>query len=103
MSPLISLVIPVYNESDHLERFLELIDKLELPAEKELIIVDDRSTDNSLEILRKFTFRSQVRIIEQPHNQGKGAAIRAGVQQAAGEIIGIQDADFEYEPAEIPQ
>jgi glycosyltransferase involved in cell wall biosynthesis len=99
----VSLIIPVYNESSHLQRFLEMIDALELPVEKELVIVDDSSTDDSREILDNFPFKSSVRLIFQERNQGKGAALRAGIEQATGDIIGIQDADFEYEPADIPR
>ena len=99
---LVSLIIPVYNEADHLERFLKVIDALQLPVEKELVIVDDCSKDGSRDILKAFPFRSQVQILEQEVNQGKGAAIRRGIEMAKGEILGIQDADFEYEPSDIP-
>ncbi len=98
----VSLIIPVYNEAEHLLRFLELIDTLQLPLEKELVIIDDCSTDGSRDILRKFSFTSKVQLIEQEVNQGKGAAIRRGILAASGDIIGIQDADFEYEPKDIP-
>jgi glycosyltransferase involved in cell wall biosynthesis len=98
----VSLIIPVYNESSHLERFLDTIDSLELPIEKELVIVDDFSSDNSRDILRNYSFKSSVVLIFQEKNQGKGAALRTGIEQATGDIIGVQDADFEYEPGDIP-
>ena len=101
-SPLVSLVIPVYNEADHLERFLEVIDAVKLPAEKELIFIDDCSRDGSREILQAYKFKSKVQILLQPQNCGKGAAIRRGLQAAVGTVIGVQDADFEYEPSDIP-
>lgn len=99
----VSLIIPVFNESSHLQRFLELIDNLELPIEKELVIVDDCSSDNSADVLRNYNFRSAVQLIFQQRNQGKGAALRTGIEHATGDIIGIQDADFEYEPTDIPR
>ncbi len=98
----VSLIIPVYNEADHLERFLKIIDALELPIEKELVIVDDCSKDGSREILQNFQFKSKHILIEQGQNQGKGAALRTGIDRATGTFIGIQDADFEYESKDIP-
>lgn len=97
-----SLIIPIYNEAEHLERFLQVIDQLELAIAKELVFIDDCSTDGSRDILKNFSFRSTVKIIEHPHNRGKGAALRSGIEQASGDIIGIQDADFEYDPQDIP-
>ena len=72
----VSLVIPIYNEADHLERFLSQIDLLELPLSKELVFVDDCSTDKSLAILKHFDFVSNVKIIAGEVNQGKGSALR---------------------------
>lgn len=100
---LVSLIIPVYNEADHLEQFLLAVDRLELPIEKELVIIDDRSSDNSAEIVRNFKFGSKVTFLIQEVNSGKGAAIRRGIEAASGDIIGVQDADFEYELSDIPQ
>lgn len=97
----VSLVIPVYNEESHLEQFLKVIDKLDLHIPKELVIVDDFSKDRSREILRAFPFESEVQLIEQPKNKGKGAAVRRGIDAATGTFIGVQDADFEYNPFEI--
>jgi glycosyltransferase involved in cell wall biosynthesis len=99
----VSLVIPIYNEADHLERFLQIIDSLELPLVKDLIIVDDCSKDRSREIVESFRFTSQVKFIKQPFNQGKGAALRTGIEHASGDIIGVQDADFEYDMLDIAQ
>lgn len=98
---LVSLVIPVYNESGHLSEFLKTIDGLKLPIPKELIFIDDASKDESLDIIQKFKFKSKVKILQQVPNQGKGAAIRRGFEEASGTIIGVQDADFEYDSSDI--
>lgn len=92
----ISLVVPVYNESAHLERFLVELDALQLPVPKELVFVNDCSTDRSGQILDQFPFKSTVQIIHQKQNSGKGAAVTLGISKSTGTWIGIQDADFEY-------
>jgi glycosyltransferase involved in cell wall biosynthesis len=97
-----SLIIPIFNEADHLESFLTVIDALILPTDKELVFIDDASLDDSFKIIERFKFQSSTIILKQPINSGKGAAIRRGIEAATGDIIGIQDADFEYSPEEIP-
>ena len=98
----VSLVVPIYNESQHLEIFLKELDALELAVDKELIFVDDCSKDKSWEILSRFKFQSKVILERQAINKGKGAALRLGFQLATGDVIGVQDADFEYSLDDIP-
>ncbi|MBL7715090.1 MAG: glycosyltransferase family 2 protein [Bdellovibrionales bacterium] len=100
--PKVSLVIPVYNEAGHLKKFFEKIDGLKLPVEKELVIVDDFSKDGSRQIIESYPFQSTVKRVFQPKNMGKGAALKTGIREASGSIIGIQDADFEYDMKDLP-
>lgn len=99
----ISLVVPVYNEASHLRGFLDQLDGLALKLEKELVFIDDCSSDKSLEILESYPFKSSYIIHANKKNMGKGASLRKGFQLATGEFIGIQDADFEYSLEDIPQ
>jgi len=94
----LSVVIPVYNEKDTI---LEILKRVRaVPLEKEIIVVDDCSTDGTRDILRQFSSDSTVRTFFHERNQGKGAALRTGFQQAAHDIVIIQDADLEYDPEE---
>lgn len=99
----VSLVIPVYNEAQHLKEFLTRVDRLQLPIEKELIFVDDCSTDGSRAILDDFPFESSRIIVKHDVNQGKGSALQTGFARATGDFVGVQDADFEYDMADLPK
>jgi glycosyltransferase involved in cell wall biosynthesis len=97
----LSVIIPVYNESQWIRELIRRVAAVPIP--KEILIVDDASTDGTREILRELERQVDVRVIYQPTNQGKGAALREGFRHAQGDIVLVQDADLEYDPAEYPR
>lgn len=102
MSKVISIIIPCYNEERFIENLLtEVISSNTLHYQKEIIFVNDGSTDLSLE--RAKTFLPNIKIITHALNQGKGVAIQSGLKEASGELILIQDSDLEYSPQNYPQ
>lgn len=98
----LSVVIPVYNEVKTIEKIISRVQKV--PLEKEIIIVDDGSTDGTHKKLKKINKRSKdVKIFYHKWNKGKGAALRTGFNKVKGDIVIIQDADLEYNPKEYPK
>lgn len=96
----LSIVIPVFNEEDTIQEVIERVKQVSLPPlEKEMIVVDDGSSDGTLSALKKI---AGIRLISHGKNKGKGAALKTGIRHSTGDIILIQDADLEYDPGDYP-
>jgi glycosyltransferase involved in cell wall biosynthesis len=99
----LSVVIPVFNEATTIRDIVDLVIKANATIEKELILVDDCSTDGTREVLKQMAAEHpEWRVLFHEKNQGKGAALRTGFAAATGDIVIIQDADLEYDPKEYP-
>lgn len=96
----VSIIIPVFNEFGTIRHIVEMVAAVNIP--KEIIIIDDASTDGTREILEKELREKVDKVIFHPFNQGKGAALRTGFTHATGDVIIVQDADLEYNPNEYP-
>ena len=92
----LSIVIPIYNEQETLETLISKVNAVDY--DKEILLIDDFSTDGTREILKKYENKKGFQVLYHNHNQGKGAALRTGFSNVSGDIIIIQDADLEYNP-----
>lgn len=99
----LSIVIPVYNEQDRIAIALDKVRRSDtLGLEKEIVVVDDGSTDRTRQLLAEYKGQAGIRVVLQERNQGKGAALRRGFAEVSGEITMVQDADLEYDPVDYP-
>jgi glycosyltransferase involved in cell wall biosynthesis len=94
----LSIVIPIYNERETLETLIAKVNAVDY--DKEILLIDDFSSDGTREVLKKYENKENFQVLYHDHNQGKGAALRTGFSNVNGDIIIIQDADLEYNPAD---
>jgi glycosyltransferase involved in cell wall biosynthesis len=98
----LSVIVPVYNERNTVAEIVRRMRSVELPLEREIVIVDDGSTDGTRQVLSQLA-DSTVHVVLHDRNQGKGAAVRTGLAQVTGDLVLIQDADLEYDPDDWPK
>jgi glycosyltransferase involved in cell wall biosynthesis len=100
---LLTIIVPVYNEVRTVRAVIDRLVAVDLPVEREIVIVDDGSTDGTREVLRGLPRDPRVRVLEAERNGGKGSAVRRGLDDARGSIVAIQDADLELDPAQLAE
>ena len=96
----LSVIIPIFNEKDTLKEIISRVQETGIP--NEIILVDDGSSDGTINIVKEYEGKEGFRIIIHNKNQGKGAAVRSGLKAATGDVLLIQDADLEYDPRDYP-
>jgi glycosyltransferase involved in cell wall biosynthesis len=100
-APLVSIIVPVFNEAATVAVVIDRLLNIDLPAPREIIVVNDGSTDGTRAALESMTPNSIVRVIHADRNRGKGHAVRQGLSHASGSVVAIQDADLELDPAQL--
>ena len=98
----LSVIVPVFDERNTVVEIVRRMRAVDIPLEREFVLVDDGSTDGTREVLRQLA-DSTVRVVYHENNQGKGAAIRSGLDQVTGDLVLVQDADLEYDPEDWPK
>jgi glycosyltransferase involved in cell wall biosynthesis len=98
----LSVIVPVYDERNTVAEIVRRMRSVDIPLDREFVLVDDGSADGTRDVLRQLT-DSTVRVVYHERNRGKGAAIRTGLEQVTGDLVLIQDADLEYDPNDWPK
>jgi glycosyltransferase involved in cell wall biosynthesis len=98
----LSVIVPVFNERNTVVEIMRRMRAVELPIEREFVLVDDGSTDGTQQVIEQLG-DSTVKVVKHPGNRGKGAAIRTGLAHVTGDLVLIQDADLEYDPEDWPK
>ncbi len=98
----LTVIVPIFNERNTVVEIMRRMRAVDLPIDREFVLVDDGSTDGTRQVLQQLA-DSTARVVTHPKNQGKGAAIRSGLAHATGDLVLIQDADLEYDPEDWPK